>query len=157
MEFKDYWRILRNHWLGALCCVIATALLALSWSLAQPKVYAAVSTGFVTTGTVGDAGLESLGDSLAKSRVKSYVVLATDRTTSQMVASRLGLTDSPSQLAGRIDIEQPPDTVNLQITATGPTPQEAQALADTWVQALADRVHQVENRGGSKQESTISI
>ena len=85
MELADYLRILRNHWIAVTAMVIVAAAVAFGWSSLQPKVYAASSSGFVTSGSGGDPGLDNLNDVLSKSRAASYVVLAKDRETASIV------------------------------------------------------------------------
>ena len=144
VELADYLRILRNHWIAVTAFILVAALAAFGWSSIQPKVYAASSSGFVTSGGGGDPGLDSLNDSLSKSRAASYVVLAKDRETASLVIDDLGLDTSPEGLVGSIDAAQTPDTVVISITARAGTPEEAQQLADAWVGALAQRVKSIE-------------
>lgn len=144
MELADYLRILRNHWIAVTAMVIVAAAVAFGWSSLQPKVYAASSSGFVTSGSGGDPGLDSLNDSLSKSRAASYVVLAKDRETASIVIGDLGLDTAPESLVGSIDAAQTPETVVIQITARAGSPEDAQELADAWVGALAERVSDIE-------------
>lgn len=159
MELADYLRILRNHWIAVTAMVIVAAAAAFGWSSVQPKVYAASSSGFVTSGSGGDAGLDNLNDVLSKSRAASYVVLAKDRETASIVIDDLDLETSPEGLVGNIDAAQTPDTVIIQITARSSTPEGAQELADAWVSALAERVSAVEGggKGGGKGEQGMRI
>lgn len=157
MELADYLRILRNHWIAVTAMVIVAAALAFGWSSLQPKVYAASSSGFVTSGSGGDPGLDSLNDSLSKSRAASYVVLAKDRETASIVIDDLGLDTAPEALVGSIDAAQTPETVIIQITARAGTPEEAQELADAWVGALAERVSDIESaKGGQGMRIEVS-
>jgi capsular exopolysaccharide synthesis family protein len=79
------------------------------------------------------------------------VVLAKDRRTATLVIDKLHLDTNPSALVGQISVSQPVDTVIIQITARSTSPEEALALADAWVDALAQRVADVENTHGSQQ------
>ncbi|WP_107773515.1 polysaccharide biosynthesis tyrosine autokinase [Nocardioides sediminis] len=159
MELADYLRILRNHWIAVTAMVIVAAAAAFGWSSVQPKVYAASSSGFVTSGSGGDAGLDNLNDVLSKSRAASYVVLAKDRETASIVIDDLDLDTTPESLVGSIDAAQTPDTVIIQITARSSTPEGAQELADAWVSALAQRVNAVEggDKGGRKGDQGMRI
>lgn len=157
MELTDYLRIVRNHWLAVTACVLLCAVAAFGWSSLQPKVYAASSSGFVTAGSDGDAGLDNLNDVLSKSRAASYVVLAKDRETASLVIDDLGLDVSPEGLVSNIDAAQTPDTVIIQITARASAPGAAQELADAWVAALAARVADVEGAGKSRAGMRIEV
>lgn len=158
MELREYLAIVRAHWMGVLAFALVGALLAFAWSLSQPKVYAATSSGFVTAGGASDPGSSNLGDILAKSRVKSYVVLATDRSTAQKVIDDLDLDTTPEALVGRISATQPTDTVIITITAQGPDPRSARELADAWIKGLAERIEEIETpAGGGKPAMQLKL
>ncbi|MBA2954564.1 polysaccharide biosynthesis tyrosine autokinase [Nocardioides sp. CGMCC 1.13656] len=152
MELRDYLRILRAHWVGVTVITLASVAIAGVYTLSQPKIYAANANGFVSSGQTTDPALASVNDTLAKSRAKSYVDIATSRATAQRVIDDLGLDASPAGLIGDISVEQPIDTVLLKITAKATSPQEAQALADAWVRALASQVDTIENPKGGPTE-----
>lgn len=149
MELSDYLRVLRAHWFGVLVLTAIGVTLAFGYNHTQPRVYAANANGFVTTGAADNPALQSVNDSLAKSRAKSYVDLATSRATAARVIEDLGLDLDPAGLIGAISVEQPDDTVLIKITATAGTPLLAQELADAWVRALAEQVDAIENPTGA--------
>lgn len=158
MELADYLRILRNHWRAVVAAVLAFALLAFVYSAMQPKVYQATSSGFVTSGTGGDPALDNLNDTLSKSRAASYVALAQDRNTAELVIEDLNLDTTPQALVGNITAAQTPDTVIITISATAGSPSDARDLADAWVAALAQRVDDIEaGKGGSGPNSGMRI
>ena len=157
MELNDYLRILRSHWIGVALLAVAGVLAAGAYSLSQPKVYAADATGFVSTGVNSNPALSSVGDSLAKSRAKSYVDIAKSRATASDVITELGLTDAPAALIGSISVDQPADTVLLKISARAGTPEQAQKLADAWVTALAREVSQIENPSGKQSATGLRV
>jgi len=154
MELSDYLRILRTHWLGVLLVALTVVALAGAYTLTQPRVYAANATGFVTSGAGDDPALAPALDTLAKSRAKSFLAVATSRATAQQVIDDLDLDDEPASLINRISAEQSPDTVLVKVTAQAPTPQEAQQLADAWIKALETQVASVENPDGKNAGAT---
>lgn len=151
MDLNDYLRVLRAHWVGVVLLTLAGLLAATAYNSSQPKIYAANANGFVSTALTDNAALASVNDSLAKSRAKSYVDLATSRATATLVIEDLGLDLDPAGLIGSISVEQPVDTVLLKITATASSPKLAQELADAWVAALAKEVDTIENPTGSSK------
>ncbi len=60
------------------------------------------------------------------------------------VIEDLGLPLSPSQLAGKIDLNNPIDTVTLEISATDPNPALAQSIANSTADALGVKVAELE-------------
>ena len=145
MELSDYLRVLRSHLLGVLVLTVVGIGAAAAYNYTQPRVYAANANGFVSIGSAENPALASVNDSLAKSRAKSYVDLATSRATAARVIEQLGLDVEPAGLIGAITVEQPDDTVLIKITAASSSPLLAQELADAWVAALAEQVQSIEN------------
>jgi capsular exopolysaccharide synthesis family protein len=151
MEFKDYVRIVRAHWVGVLVLVILGVAGAALFDVTQPKVYQASATGFVTAGRSANSADATVKDSLARSRVTSYAAVA----TSSRVAERVlgdptieglpGVPDSAGALVSDVSVSQPQDTVLVKINARAPTRSAAQALADAWVNALSVEAYSVEN------------
>ena len=68
MEFKDYVRILRAHWVGVVVLVVLGVLAAAAYNLTQPKVYEATATGYVIAGDSRRPSDASINDALAKSQ-----------------------------------------------------------------------------------------
>ena len=106
MELKDYLRILRAHWIGVLVLAVLGLGAATAYNVSQPKVYEATSTGYVSSGDSVDPSTASIADTLAKSRVKSYVDIATSTRAAQDVIDSLGLDESPAALVGQISVDR---------------------------------------------------
>lgn len=150
MTLADYLRILRTHWVGAVAIALAAACAALAWSLSQPSVYAANATGYVSIGGAeNNPAQQSVGDALAKSKAKSYVAIATSRSVAQRVIDELALDSTPQSLIGRITVEQPQDTPLIEITARSGSPEEAQELADEWVNALSAEITEIDGQSST--------
>lgn len=145
MDLYDYLRALKYHWLGALTIVVIAGVAAFTFSSTRPAVYAADATGFVGTGQSKNPALGTVNDSFARSRATSYVDIAKSRATASQVIDDLNLKTTPSALVRQIEVAQPPDTVLLKVTADASTPQNAQRLANAWVRALAEQVHEIES------------
>ena len=122
MELRDYVRVLRTYWRGAVAIVLAVVALAALYTWSQPKVYAANATGFVTTGQSDNPALASVNDQLAQSRATSYVDIAKSRATAKDAIAALGLNTDPASLVSKISVSQPLNTVLLQITAKASSP-----------------------------------
>ncbi|MGB4137001.1 MAG: polysaccharide biosynthesis tyrosine autokinase [Microbacterium sp.] len=145
MNIEDYWRVFRRHWIAILAAMGIMTLLSFGVSMLMPKVYTADASGFVVSHSDGSTGLASLGDSYAKSRAKSYVELAKNRSVAEAVIADLGLGTTPQALVGHISASVPLDTVTLRVTARASTPQGAQDLANAWIRALAVQVNRLES------------
>ncbi|MBB6628503.1 polysaccharide biosynthesis tyrosine autokinase [Nocardioides sp. KIGAM211] len=157
MDLRDHVRMLILHWLGVLIIVALVVAGASAYTFTRTKIYAAEATGFVNTGGSTNAALGSVGDELSKSRATSYVSIAKSRAVAQQVVDDLGLDTDPSTLVGDISVEQPLDTVLIQITARESSPEGAQELADAWVEALATQVKKLEDPNGAERVGTPRV
>jgi len=151
MTLEDYLRILRRHWLGVIACVLLGLLVAGAVTLVMPKVYQADASGFVTAKGDGNAGMASVIDSYSKSRAKSYVELAKNRSVADRVIEQLNLDTTSQDLVQNISATVPIDTVTLRVTAKAPTAQEAQDLANAWIAALSEQIAELEGNATEAQ------
>ncbi|MGF3055964.1 polysaccharide biosynthesis tyrosine autokinase [Microbacterium sp. YY-01] len=146
MELREYLRVFRAHWLGMILITLAGIGLAFGWATIQPKVYAADASAVVqATRTSDDLGSAMVGNQLASSRVKTYVVLGQSRSVAERVIEELGLDTSPESLVRRITVTNPIDTLSLQVTARAGTPEAARDVAEAWVRAMAAEVDATES------------
>ncbi|SDM44473.1 polysaccharide biosynthesis tyrosine autokinase [Microbacterium azadirachtae] len=145
MNLEDYGRLVRRHWAAIALSIGLGLAVAFGVSALMPKVYTADASGFVVSQSGGSTGIASLGDAYAKSRAKSYVEIAKNRTIAQAVIGQLDLKTTPQTLANQISASVPLDTVTLRITAQAATPQQAQDLANAWIRALAVEVQKLES------------
>lgn len=154
MELRSYLPVLRAHWLAIILITLLGGAVAFGWSLLQPRVYSADSSGYVSAGTNSDTGNALVGDNLAQSKVKSYIDIGTSRAVAQYAIDDLGLTGvSPEQLVGRITVTNPVETVLIKVSATGPTPTDARDLAEAWLRGIAQQINVIE--GGTTDAGGI--
>jgi capsular exopolysaccharide synthesis family protein len=154
MEFKDYVRIMRAHWVGVLVLVALGVLAAVGYNLQAAKVYEASANGFLGSGKAGNSGIANLNDQYAKSRVPSYVAIARGLDIATAVQGDLKVTTPPSALAGEVSVTNPEGTVLITVTARSSTAQGAVDLANAWVSELAAKVGTVE---GTTDASTHGL
>jgi capsular exopolysaccharide synthesis family protein len=157
MQLTDYLELVRTYWRAILAITLVGIGAAAGLSAVMQPAYEATARGFVSYGTVSDPSKAEASDTVAKSRAKSYVQLATTRATAEDVIRRLGLTESPGQLVDRISAEQPVDTVLVEVTAQAATPSGAKTLADTWITALQGQVTAVENPQQFENAETLRL
>lgn len=157
MELRDYARILRAHWIVIVAATLVGAALAFGWSSLQPRVYSADTTGIVTAvGGDGTSGSALVGNQLAQSRVKSYLNLGSWRAVAEHAIDELDIDASPDVLVNRVTVTNPVDTTALKVTATGPTPESAQALAQAWLDGMAIEIEKLEG-GTAETPAAISL
>ncbi|WP_344818052.1 polysaccharide biosynthesis tyrosine autokinase [Microbacterium soli] len=152
MELRDYLLIFRAHWLGMLAVIVAGVVLAFGWTLTQPKLYSADATAILQADTGSDdLGMQSLGNNIARQKVKTYVELGGSRSVATRVIDELSLKESADALVSSIDVTNPLDTTSLRVTAKASTPEDARDIAEAWVRGMAAEVNDIESGDAAEQ------
>jgi succinoglycan biosynthesis transport protein ExoP len=124
MDIHEYLGVLRR---GAVLILIGIVLgLAggyVAQSMEKPS-YSATSRELLTNKVAGDL-------SMSQSRIASYVLVASSALVLQPVIDELQLDTTVDDLAQRVSVVAPPDTVIIEITTTASTPEEARDTANT--------------------------
>ncbi|WZH37559.1 MAG: polysaccharide biosynthesis tyrosine autokinase [Microbacterium enclense] len=153
MELKTYWRVIRVGWVWILLGLILGVLAAAGWAALQKPVYTADAGGFLSAAgaTSGDdTGSALIADNLAKSKVKSYIDVATWRSVADEVIADLGLNVKPETLVRSVSVTNPVDTVNIIVQANASTPEGARDLAQAWVRAMSAEIQRLESANGGQ-------
>ncbi|MGP4031799.1 polysaccharide biosynthesis tyrosine autokinase [Pseudarthrobacter sp. 1C304] len=145
LALEDYLRIARARWKGILAFTLALTVLAFCWTLLQPKIYSAQSTGIVVAGGSDDLSLSLMSENLAQTKAAKYESVAKSRLVAERVVNQLGLSTSPDSLLGSVSVAVPKESAQLAVTATSTDPAMAQRVADAWVSGLAEQVKELES------------
>jgi capsular exopolysaccharide synthesis family protein len=148
-ELRDYVRVFRAYWLGCALIVLATLAIGGAWTITQPRVYSATSSGLVQAPTGDSPSMAYAADSLSKSKAESYVKLAASPAVASRVAKATGSSSSAPALLSRIQANLPDSTAIIEITASGASPKDAQQLADAWIAGISAQVDELESGGGA--------
>lgn len=143
MTILDFVRLTRHNLRLLLGCIAVGLLAAGLYTLTQPVVYAATSSGVVVAGSAGSVADLTTGQTVAASRAITYPPLI----QTQAVAKRIDTLmegRAPAGVAGRLSATVLGTTPIIRVTATGSTPAEAQELADVALKALADEIIRLE-------------
>ena len=81
-------------------------------------------------------------------RVRSYADIASSPRITGPVVERLGLSESASDLAGRIEAEAPLDTVLINLSVTDTSPERAAGIANAAASQFTKVVEQLETPPG---------
>lgn len=155
MELTDYLRIVRTNWMAIVAALLAGIALASAWSLMQPKVFTADTSGYVAAAGSTDVGSSMVGNQLAQSKVRSYVDIGSWRSVATHAKDSLGLSDSPEQLVQRVTVTNPTDTVVLRVSAKASTPEGARDLAEAWIRGMINEIEKIEGAAG--QTAAVSL
>ncbi|MBF4162524.1 polysaccharide biosynthesis tyrosine autokinase [Nocardioides acrostichi] len=151
MELKDYLRIIRRRWLLIAVTVLVVVGAGAAFTFLSTPQYTSSASLFVTTSTGGDDSTASSayqGGLFSQQRVQSYADLVTKDQLANTVISDLGLDETSGQIIGEVSATVVPETVVLEITATDPSPAQAQAIAQAYAESLSDLIRQLETPPG---------
>lgn len=156
MEANEYISVLRKRWATVVATAVATTAAAVLVLLTTTPVYRASSQVYVATG--GGASLDEMidGNSFTVGKVKSYAELITSPRVLEPVIETLGLDDTVTSLAARLEAEQPPDTVLITITVSDESPDLAAQTADEVAHSLSVIVPELEQSAGDAA-ATVTI
>ena len=129
MNLLDFLRVLRNNRLLLLGGLALGLIAGIVYSLLQPTLYTATSTGFVTVkGESSIAATET-----AQSRAQSYVPLINSRTVRERIAQG-GVDTTGASLSASLV----PSSTLITVSAIAPDAQQAAALANSALVATAE-------------------
>ncbi|WP_448006667.1 polysaccharide biosynthesis tyrosine autokinase [Agromyces bauzanensis] len=156
MELRDYVRGLRRHWLAILLLTLIGVGAGYGWAQLQTPVYTAGASGYVVSRQSEDVGTSTLGDSLARSRVQSYLDIAGWRSVAENAIDDLGLDTTPEALVQRVTVTNTPDTVIMKISAEAETAEGARDLASAWIRAMKVEIDKIEG-DGTQGSATVTV
>ena len=132
MDLRDYLDILRARWKLIVITTLLGVAAAATASMLTTPLYQSCTVQFVSAAD-GQSNLSTAytGSLFTQQRVKSYVEGVTSTPVMEGVVTELGIPLTPQQVAGKVDVNNPLDTVNLEICATDPNPELAQRIAAT--------------------------
>jgi capsular exopolysaccharide synthesis family protein len=148
VELRDYLRVLRRRWPLIVACTVVVVAAAAAFTFTATPQYQSTARLFITTQASDTASDSFQGGQFAAQRVTSYADLATSRELATTVAADLDLDIPAEELSDRVTASVVPETVNLEISVTDPSPARAQALTQAYADGLVDLVRQLETPGG---------
>ncbi|MGH3369641.1 MAG: YveK family protein [Nocardioidaceae bacterium] len=147
MELRDYLRIMRRRWKLIVSCVVVAVGVAAAVTFNMTPQYASTASLFVST-TPTSSTEAYQGSLFSAQRITSYADLANGQELSRRVIDRLDLDMAPATLARKIEATVVPETVNMDVTVTDPSPRTARVLAQTVAEELTAFVDDLETPPG---------
>ncbi len=157
MTIGAYLLILRRHWIALVVMTLLGTAAAVGITAVTPKVYAATTTQFVRGVPGASATAEYQAAQFATSRAKSYSALIGNPDVLSGVIDQLGLKMSPAELYSRLTVDNPTDTVLINVTARGTTAAEAQSISVSAADNLAKLIIRLESAGATGGKSPIDV
>jgi capsular exopolysaccharide synthesis family protein len=161
-DLRQYMSVVRHYWRGIVAILLSAVLLAFGWTLLQPRIYQASSSGLVVAAGGENITMALAGDNLAKSKATSYKSIALTVPVARRVIEELDLSTDANALLDDVSVTVPTNTAEIRIDATSTDPETAQDLANAWVAALAEQAADIEavapsGSKASKAEPAVQI
>jgi capsular exopolysaccharide synthesis family protein len=152
-------QILRKRWLVVASFTVLGLLVAGVLSALMPRLYQAEARSFVTiTSTGSDANSVYQNSQFAMARVKSYTLLVDNPEVLNGVIDKLGLSETPADLRGRITAENPLDTAFVNIDVVDGDPGRAANIANAVSAELGARIEELETpRSGGTSPVKVTL
>lgn len=145
MTILDVVRMLRVNLKILLAGLAIGALLGFGYTLLQPKVYASTATGYVTVGDGAGIGDVISGSTAAKEKASAYLAFVNSGPVAdEIVAANPDLNLTRGQVQGNLTATVDANSALIRVSATGNTPQAAQALANSSLEAVAKVANSLE-------------
>lgn len=156
MTLLDAVRIMRRFWVTIAVCVLLGVAAGAGYAAIQPRLYTATSEAYVQISGSGASVPElSVGNNVASSKAAAYAPLTQSGMVADRVIAELGLSESPSEVAGSISYATEPDQPRIQVFVTSTSPRRAKEIADAVVGATAEVASLVENGTGARADTTV--
>jgi capsular polysaccharide biosynthesis protein/Mrp family chromosome partitioning ATPase len=143
----DYTLVLRRWWRVVVALPLLSVMASALYFIAAPPDYQSQAVLFVSTPR-DDEQSSYAGDDYSKKRADTYFGLSQSPQIAQRVIDDLGLDISPRQMVGRVNLSAVRGTVLLQLTVTGDTPLQAQAIGNAYIEELRRSVNALESVSG---------
>ncbi len=145
MTILDFVRLIRVNAKLLVIGVIIGALLGFGYSLLQPKIYTSSATGYVTVGDSTGIGDVISGSSAAKDKATNYLALVgSGPVADEIIATNPDLGMSRGEVQGSLTASLEDNSALIRVNASANTPEKAQALANSSLEATAKVVNDLE-------------
>lgn len=152
MTVLDVLRLLRTNIKEMVALALLGLLLAYAWTWTRPTVYEATATGIVTAGGNGTIGADVATMTLEQSKAAMYAQLVPTKPVLERVVRSVG----PGVPVGALTPSTGDGSNILTITASGPTAQSAQDVANAAMGATAKEATKLET-GSETGRSSIQL
>ncbi len=142
-----YWKIV----VPVLIMGLLLGWLAASAATPQYRSTAQAFISFRTTDLSAQSKLQGLN--FIQQQMGSYADLVTSPLVLGPVIEKVGLDETPEELADRVEATSSEETVLIDITVTDPRPETASTIADEIAISLGDGVLELERPEGTAQDA----
>ncbi len=140
MTFLEYLSTLKRHWLAILLLALVGGVAGYAVAETMPTIYRTEASVMVIPAKGSTTGELVQGSTYVQNLVQTYTLVASSPLVLDRVIDDLDLELETAQLAQKVQIESPLNTVIIVIGVTDSDPQAAQEIANGIAAALAEVV-----------------
>src|SRR5689334_1483065 len=155
MNVHELLGTLRQQWLVLLLAALLGVAGAAGAYAIKPPRYTAQLTMYVSSQGADTTQAAFQGAQLSQDRVASYTELLTSPRVTGDVINRLGLTETPDELAKKMTATSKLDSVLLDVTVTDANPARATNIVNAVGQVFPDLVAELERP--TKPDATPAV
>lgn len=158
MNLQDFIKLVRNRWVTVCVTAVATALLAVAYTLVQTPLYQASTRLFVST--VAGTSMSDLysGNRLSQDRVLSYSLLIMGETLAQRTIDRLDLDMDAATLKESVTAKVKTQTVLIEVFVRDKSPVRARDIANALSDEFVEMARELETPGpGAKPDARVIV
>lgn len=148
MALRDYWDVVRRRWIPIVAATLLGLGAAVLLTASTPPSYTATATNFVALTSIDSGSSPLSGAQFAAERVKSYTEIVGSPDVMVPVIDELGLPYTAPQLAGKVSVSNPIQTVLLLVSAVDGSADRAAAVANATSVQLGRVIEQLETPTG---------
>ncbi|MBM7499188.1 capsular exopolysaccharide synthesis family protein [Brachybacterium muris] len=147
MTIEDFLRLLLRNALLLVLLTVLGAAAGYGFSYTKAPVYQASALGFVR----GAAGSDPVNSTQGQySKAQFFLPLFQTRAVGQTIVDELGMDASPDAVAGSLATSLDPNAPIITVTASAGSPEEASAIANASIEAVAAEAEKLEPGTGSQ-------
>ncbi len=143
MTVRTYLEILRRYLLWIVLLLIIGGSIGFGYSHTLPRLYRSYASVIVVPVRSDNTTEVVQGSNYVANIVPSYSKLATTPYVLQPVIDNLGLNETTTQLARKVDVQILVNTVIIQISVTDESPVRAQQIAEAINESLVSAVEEL--------------
>lgn len=156
MTLRDFLRLTRRRLGTIIACTVLGTMVAAALLMLLPTHYTSQATAYVRvsvprSSSSADSNAYFNASQLAAQKVKAFVPLFTSETVAQAVITQLDLAVTPNDLAADLSASNAADSLTIDVTATGDSPEQARQIADAVVTQSAAQVRRLEGASSPVQ------
>lgn len=157
MELRDYLQILRKRWIAIVALTLVGLASAAGATILTAPKYEARTLVYVQVQSSGTVGELAQGSTFIQNQVKSFAEVVKTPRVLDPVITALGIAQTADQLASSIVASAPLDTVNIEITVTRASPNDAADIANAVTASFREVVGEITASTGSSPTSQVSV